>query len=389
MPKVSVIIPAHNQGRFLRQAIDSVLAQDFADYEVLIIDDGSTDDTARVAQSATDRRVRYIRQEHRGVSAARNTGVMASEGSYLAFLDSDDVFCEEKLRKQVLVLDGRSDLGMVVGGYQYIDVSGAVLGEERPWLGQAVLDLGSVLTAGFGPPSTVLVRRSWFERVGGFDCRFSLAEDTDLWYRLSLAGCRIDWVPTIVSRYRIHTSNASRSVKRHYQALTTVLDKLFSNANVPDSVWRRRGEVYARARLSEAGKLYGTGDWHGGKQALEVAIREDPSLLCENVQRLIVQMAEWENSAWAADPGGMLDRVLKDLPSDLATLSGFSLELQRTRDKMRFYRAFRAGDRRRVRHLWIALARSDAGWLLNRGNWSILLRSLGWFPNGNGRNAAS
>lgn len=379
MPKVSVIVPAYNQGSFLQEAAGSVLAQGFEDYEIIVVDDGSTDDTARVAQGLCDRRVRYIRQDNRGVAAARNAGVAASGGSYLAFLDSDDAFCQGKLQLQARALDNRPELGMVIGGYQYIDRNGAVIGEERQWLDRRSLDLESLLMSGFGPPSTVLLQRDWFERVGGFDPdrQLSAAEDMDLWYRLSFAGCQMEFVPAIVCRYRIHGSNASRSVRRHYQALHSALDRLFANTDLPDSVRRRRNEVYASKRLAEAGKLCGAGDLPGGKGALEAALMEDPTLLAGGAERLISQIVAWEDSIWADDGDGLVHRFLHDLPPDLVGMPDFSLRVCRTRDKARFYRAFRQGDNSQVRRLWIMLARSEPSWLLNRGNWSMLLRSLG------------
>ena len=127
-PAVSVVIPTMNREALLPRAIDSVIAQTFTDWEIVLVDDGSTDGTPRVARSYLDRlgdRFTYIPQDHRGSSAARNRGIEASRGRYVAFLDSDDEFLPEKLRRQVALFDARPELGFVYSDFSVIDLNGA------------------------------------------------------------------------------------------------------------------------------------------------------------------------------------------------------------------------------------------------------------------------
>ena len=120
-PLVSIIVPAYNQSHYLEAAVQSALAQTYADVEVIVVDDGSTDDTRAVAQRLTDSRVRYVYQENRGLPAARNTGIRHARGSLLSFLDSDDLFLPDKVRLLLAAMEADPSLGLVAGQAVVID----------------------------------------------------------------------------------------------------------------------------------------------------------------------------------------------------------------------------------------------------------------------------
>lgn len=376
MPKVSVIIPAFNQARFLREAVDSVLGQTLRDFEIIVVDDGSTDNTPEVAQSFTDRRVRYVCQENRGLAGARNTGIAMSSGEFIAFLDSDDTYSPHKLELQTDSLSEHPAVGLVASGYQYVDEAGKLLGEERPWLNCPKPTLESLLLGGLTAVHAVLIRRAWLERVGMFDASFRAAEDMDLWYRLGLAGCEMEWVPAIACQYRIHGQNMSRGVKAHYRALYTALDKVFASSELPGELRERRNRVYAQAKLGETGRHYGAGNVDEAKSCLRAALKLDPTLLAENDHRLAGSIAAWDQSVWARDRKGLLDYVLRNLPLEMELRTSLLQQVKLTRLKAAFYTAFETGDGRKVRRLWLELAHQELRWLLNRGSWSILVRSL-------------
>ena len=115
MPRVSVVIPTYNRAGYVSEAVKSVLNQTFHDFEVIVVDDGSTDNTPDVIDSFKDTRIRYLYQENRGVSAAMNTGILASTAEYIAILDSDDVLVEEALQKSVAFLDEHPEVGYCFG----------------------------------------------------------------------------------------------------------------------------------------------------------------------------------------------------------------------------------------------------------------------------------
>jgi glycosyltransferase involved in cell wall biosynthesis len=200
-PRVSVVVPAYERGDVVGRAIDSALAQTVGDIEVVVVDDGSSDDTGAVVEAYDDERVRGLAHEtNRGVSAARNTGVAAATGEYVAFLDSDDEWLPRKLERQLAVLDDRGE-GWV-GAYCEVATAGlSTLGRlatavsERLFRSAAPREGGRELAEALlsmqvfmGPGSTLLVEREAVESAGGFDEGLSIYEDWDLVLRVLAAG---------------------------------------------------------------------------------------------------------------------------------------------------------------------------------------------------------
>jgi glycosyltransferase involved in cell wall biosynthesis len=214
MPKVSVILTIYNQAKFLRDAVSSVLGQSFADFELIAIDDGSEDESFEILASFSDPRVRRVRQENRGVAAARNRGFKLSKGAYINFLDGDDYFGPDKLARQVEVLDSSPEIGLVFCDVTTVDAEGrpssdyTVKSGLRPFSENL---LAALLAGGFMPPHAVLMRREVFEQVGMFDEDPSLAgnEDYDLWLRIAAEGHRAFFVDAKDAYYRIHGGNIS------------------------------------------------------------------------------------------------------------------------------------------------------------------------------------
>lgn len=381
MTKVSIIIPTYNAVRFIGRTIESVLQQSFTDYDVTVVDDGSTDDT-KAALRPFLKHIRYVYQENSERSAARNRGIRESAGEYLIFLDSDDVLLPDKLTLQVAALDTSPHLAASVSGYQYIDVDGCVLGNVKPWQTNHLLSLEGLLRRGLAPPHAVLIRRSWIERLGGFDTELDVygAEDMDLWFRLCLAGGEMAWFPKILCQYRIHNHNTSRNVRQHYRSLYLVLNKLFASPQLPPEVAEKRNQFLAFAYLAEAGRLYGTCDFDDAKSCLRQAIELDPSLMDEGDERIVNIMVSWEQSIWTENPKDSLQRVLENLPTELVLSAEVRRQILLKSTRAAFYRAFEMRDRRQVKRLWARLSLEDPNWLFSRGNWSILLRSLGLLP---------
>jgi GT2 family glycosyltransferase len=201
-PTVSVVIPAYNRAAVVGRAIRSVFAQTFEDWELVVVDDGSTDDTHRVIASLSDARTRCVRHDHnRGQSAAQNTGINVSRGSYVAFLDSDDEWLPQKLAKVVDCFGALpEDVGLVYSGKKLVEETGRVVRIRKPTLQGDVY--GNLLEWDFiGSCSRVVVRRSVLGLVGGFDERFVNCQDWDLWIRVSKVS-RIAAVPDcLVIRY--------------------------------------------------------------------------------------------------------------------------------------------------------------------------------------------
>ena len=188
MPEVSVVIPTYNRAGFLRSAIRSVLNQTFQDFEIIVVDDGSTDYSAKeVVSEFRDPRIRYIRHEvNRGGSAARNTGIKASKGKYIAFLDDDDEWLPEKLQRQLEVLYSSPErVGGVYTGFLLVNrESGKLISRRIPYKSG---NLYGELVSGncIGTTSTLLLKRECFDKVGLFDENLLSSQDYDMWIRIS------------------------------------------------------------------------------------------------------------------------------------------------------------------------------------------------------------
>jgi glycosyltransferase involved in cell wall biosynthesis len=181
---VSVVIPTYNSGAFLREAIQSVLSQTYVDFEVVVVDDGSTDNTESVVHSFGDQ-VRYVKQQNQGAGAARNQGIKRSQGEYVAFLDADDLWLPGKLREQIPLLDRDPELGLVYSDWAVVPEQGEVQPSylrNQPAAAGYVFD--ELVQCGFILTSGAIVRRSCLDDVGSFDETLSIAQDYDLWLRI-------------------------------------------------------------------------------------------------------------------------------------------------------------------------------------------------------------
>lgn len=203
-PLISVIIPVYNGARYLRPALESVFAQTYRPFEVIVVDDGSTDDSGVIAQSFPD--VRYIRQSNQGVAAARNHGVEAARGEFYAFLDQDDLWVPEKLKLQMDHLQHSRDLGYTLTQQKFFLEPGAAL---PAWFRKELLS--SVHTGWV--VGTLVVRRTVFEQVGNFATGYSAANDTDWFFRAKAAEIPMAVVPELLLLKRVHEANDSSRAK--------------------------------------------------------------------------------------------------------------------------------------------------------------------------------
>ena len=189
MPLVSVVIPAYNAAWCIRRAVDSVLAQDFRDFELIVVDDGSRDDTAVILAGYGDV-VRVISKPNGGLSSARNVGISAAKGEYVAFLDADDWWMPAKLARQVVLMGARPDLLFCSTASAVQTPAGVRLADWRCGLGTAST-LESIFSANAyvaGSGSAVMVKRKAFSQTGGFDESLRSLEDIDMWMRLAALG---------------------------------------------------------------------------------------------------------------------------------------------------------------------------------------------------------
>jgi hypothetical protein len=208
-PQVSVIMPVYNGGAQLGRAIDSILQQTFDDFELVIVDDGSTDDTPTVLRrmSSADQRVRIICGRHAGLVAALNEGCANARGTYLARMDADDVAMPDRLGAQVRQMAANPRLGVLGGAVTVVDASDRVLYQMRYPTRDSAIRKTLPTDCPFAHPA-VMMRRSVFERTGGYRPAFVHAEDYDLWLRIA-EHCEMANLDRSVLRYQVHTSQTS------------------------------------------------------------------------------------------------------------------------------------------------------------------------------------
>ena len=233
-PLVSVIIPSYNAEQFIGQAIESVMAQTYPSYEMIVVDDGSTDKTKEILKEF-DGQIRCVHQENRGPSAARNAGIEIAQGTYICFLDADDLWTPDKLEAQVEFLERHPDIALVFSDHQdfksgnvdprsYLDAKketfGEVLVTEKP-LQEAFLKL---IQENFISTPTVMVRKRCLEKTGLFDENLWSVEDRDLWLRMA-AHFQLACLPRIFCQRRVHQSNISRQSELTLHGRTNVLEK--------------------------------------------------------------------------------------------------------------------------------------------------------------------
>ncbi len=246
LPLVSVVVATYNYAHFLPVALDSVLAQDYPNFEVIVVDDGSTDDTEAVVAPYVARGVRYIRQENQGIGQSKNTGIRAARGSLIGFLDADDAWLPEKLSLQVDHFRRHPEVALVTGGVVHCDEH---LRPRRvglpPQVGSAFMFERLLVKSNIAPTS-VLVRASALEAVGGFSER-PISQDWDTWLRLA-------------PRFPFGSIHAPLVKKRDHGSKTrTAAKRLQTNAEVFEShigAVRPRWKRYLLRRRSRAATLY-------------------------------------------------------------------------------------------------------------------------------------
>ncbi|MFN0277451.1 MAG: glycosyltransferase family 2 protein [Pyrinomonadaceae bacterium] len=274
MSKISVIIPNYNYGRYLRQAVQSALDQTLRPHEIIVVDDGSTDESKEILRGFGDS-IKIIEQSNKGVAAARNNGAEIADGEFLAFLDADDYWHNEKLEKQMEKFDSDAEIGFVHCGHSNVDENGVHLDDyisgQEGWVASELLRFQEVVIA-----NTIIVRREVFKKVGGYDTNRELhpSEDWDLCYRLARV-CKLGFVRESLLYYRQHGQGGHTNIGRMERAMLTAFEKAFLDP--AKDIQQLRSEAYGNLYLVLAGSYYHSGQ--AGKaviSALKGVIRYPP-----------------------------------------------------------------------------------------------------------------
>lgn len=213
-PKVSVIVPVYNAQKYLPESIRSILAQTYTDYELIIVDDGSTDQSVSVIKNFQKKhpdKITLIQKENGGPASARNVGIKAAAGEYIAFNDADDLWLRSKLQRQLAFFEVQSpEVGIVYTERLNFDHEGLYLvSKHRQKFAKGSI-YRELLKSNFIPNNSVMVRRKCFDVVGLFDESLGIIEDYDMWLRIALKY-QISFLPEVLSLYRLHPEGRSKN----------------------------------------------------------------------------------------------------------------------------------------------------------------------------------
>ena len=267
MATVDVIIPAYNTAKYLPAAIESVLAQTFEDWQIVLVDDGSTDNTAEIVAPYRERcgtKLKYVKQQNRGLPAARNTAIKSSDSEYLALLDADDVWLPCRLEESLKVMEARPQAGVSHGLITLIDPEGNIgqvcegnrknyEGHVAPYIYMRTIEL---------PCPTMTFRRRCVDDVGLFDETMRATEDRDLWFRIALRY-EVAFVPKVIAYYRRSPNSMSADPQRMLQSQLQFVHKHYGAQGCG---FLRRQAALARIYKQQAENLKARGLAYGALQ---------------------------------------------------------------------------------------------------------------------------
>jgi glycosyltransferase involved in cell wall biosynthesis len=265
MPKVSVIMPAYNSGKYIIDAIESVLHQSYSDYELIIIDDGSKDNTREIIMSYDNRNeMRYYYQENSGISAARNKGIELSTGKYIAFLDADDLWMPDKLSESVKYLENNSAIKMVYSDMFIINSSGEVTGQwfrMKKEYAEGDIYENLIKECFIVPTSFVIEKAVLLEDL--FNVKATGVEDYDLWMRLA-RKYRYGLIRDPLVKWRNHDGNYSKNYAIVSEGLIGIFERELKE-------WNRKDKYYDIIVKRLSSTLYTLGQYYIGKQKYKQA----------------------------------------------------------------------------------------------------------------------
>jgi len=279
---VSIIIPTYNRADLLPEALESALQQNWPSLEVVVVDDGSTDDTPVLLAGYASRYpdvLRIIRQPNGGESRARSEGIRQARYDFIALLDSDNNLLPGKIERQMQLFHDDPKLDFTFTGYyNFGDVPREAVVLDR-WEPTQEYALEELLVGCCINTSTVLARKSVLVDSGLFDTSLRCCQDHDLWLRIAAAGYRIGYLPEPLTDYRVHLGGVSSNLLLVSESAERVYHKLFGSGSLPPVFQARESLYMARCYLNSACRNIQAGEGAAARAALGQALRRHPTLL--------------------------------------------------------------------------------------------------------------
>jgi glycosyltransferase involved in cell wall biosynthesis len=338
-----VVIPCYNQAHFLGEAIESVFSQSYRRFEVIVVDDGSTDETSEVAVRYGEEGVRLIRQENRGLARARNRGLEGAKGEYVVFLDADDRLLPRALEAGLECFEAHPECALVAGHSRFMDADGFIRAEPRP-----PRPIGSDLFLAllerryFVIPGAVMYRCAVIESVGAFDTSLGAAEDYDLYFRIAKTF-PVYWHHEVVLEYRKHDASMTRKAGLMLQHTVVVLRRQWRYVRGKRR-YREAFQVGLRSGREEYGyrlaewvrEQIGQGRWREALGGAYLLARYHPGglTLLVSTKRLLERRLEAREKEVRAKEW-QLKKARKELNEQRSQLRERTLQLRRLRERTR------------------------------------------------------
>lgn len=298
-PLVSVVIPLFNSEAYIGQTVASVLAQTYQSFELIIVDDGSTDSGPAICRNLSDPRIRILTQANAGVSEARNRGVRAARGAYIAFLDADDLWALEKLARHVAHLQANPQVGFSFSHARLVDEDGTPIGaEQRPPV-RNITPAAFLLRDPVGSGSNLVLRRAAIDAArsgdaahnGLFDTdpRLQSSEDSECWLRLCLtSGYAFEGIPEVLLDYRLHAGGHSHVFERKLSSWQVLIEKVAAYAPALAAEYRNASLAYQLTALAR--RAVNQGNAAAARHLCVRALRTYPGVLVEEPAKTAVTL---------------------------------------------------------------------------------------------------
>jgi glycosyltransferase involved in cell wall biosynthesis len=284
LPRVSVIIPTYNRAHFIAEAIRSVLSQTYRDFEIIVVDDGSTDNTKEVVNSFKDHHIRYIYQDNQRVCVARNNGIEVSKGEYIVLLDSDDVLMEKAIERELHMLERNPEVGLSYGQKYMMDEKGHIFALRKPkhrapGVYRGAKEIINLFRYGnYIVPSTTMIRRSSIIDVGLFDPAFNAgSNDFEMWVRIAKKYA-VAYIAEPVAKYRISSTSITngRNPDEIEETNSRIFESVFNDPKIGALLSGERPKAYFHQYWVLANNAYGNREMNTARRYLFKALRLHP-----------------------------------------------------------------------------------------------------------------
>lgn len=324
-PLVSIIIPCYNTVRFVEETIRSALAQTYENIEVIVINDGSTDNSEEVILSVKDARIHYVYQENKGLSAARNTGIKKAKGDFLTFLDADDLLLPNKTKIQIEYFSKHPSLDMVTCNFIRTNESGKHLYSiTKP---NKKIKLADFLKGNQIHVPSALIRKEMIAKTGFFDMTLKAAEDYDYWSRIALNKGEIFHLSQALCTYRLLDDAMTANAPRQTEMLLKVVKKNFSSSLLPDSLKYLETKAQTDTLITGAARCFVLDFFKEGKEYLKQALDLNPQLASQDFDFLSRKLAGMLVHGNVKDIAQKADKIHKEIRQDFGLSKSFAQKI--------------------------------------------------------------